>query len=253
VGSVFSHHGEELELVGLGAGWRRPPGSGTIFLVGCNLLCEFCQNFSLSRAKDPYRPADATEVARLCLELQRQGCANVNFVTPTLYAPVLARGVVLARQEGLAVPVVWNCGGYEREESLRQLDGLVEIYMPDIKSLDQSFCGAYLDASDYPEKARWALAEMARQVGPLVCGPEGLAQKGLLVRHLVMPGRSADSRSVIDLVASTCPGAAINVMEQYRPCGHAGRYAELNQYPDAEEVAKLRRHALDRGLNELNS
>lgn len=253
VGSVFSHRGEERELVGSDLGPRVPPGSGTLFMAGCNLLCVFCQNFGLSRAEGPCRPADASEVARLSLELQRQGCANVNFVTPTLYAGVLARGVALARLEGLTIPVIWNCGGYEREEVLRLLDGLVEIYMPDIKSLDPGFCGAYLDASDYPEAVRWAVAEMARQVGPLAVGGDGLARRGLLVRHLVMPGRHDDARAVIDLVAQVCPGTGINIMEQYQPHGHADQFTELNKVPDHGEVEALRRHAVEKGLRELNS
>jgi len=252
VSSVFAHFGEEKVLTGISRGWAGSRGSGTIFLAGCNLRCVFCQNFSLSRAVDPSRPVGPSEVARLCLELQRQGCANVNFVTPTLHAAVLARGVVQARADGLDIPVVWNCSGYERLKVLRLLEGVVQVYMPDIKSLDTEFCERYLRAPDYPDMARAALAEMARQVGPLACDQEGLASSGLLVRHLVMPNREQDGRDVIDLVAETCPGTAVNVMEQYRPCGHAGRFADLNAMPDDAMVRRLRQYARERGLRELS-
>lgn len=227
-------------------------GSGTLFMAGCNLLCVFCQNFGLSRATDAFKEASPADVAELCLQLEGSGCANINFVTPTHFAACLARGVDLARARGLSLPVVWNCGGYESVEALRLLEGTVDIYMPDAKTLDAGFARRYLDAEDYPDVLRAALGEMARQVGPLKAGPDGLAVRGLMVRHLLMPGCEEDARAIIDLVAKVCPGAAINVMGQYHPAGLAAQHPELQRLPDARAVERLRRHAAQQGLWELN-
>lgn len=252
VSSAFAHFGEEEELTGLRSGGRRR-GSGTVFFAGCNLLCAFCQNYGLSRASEPFSVVSVQELAALCLELQENGCANVNFVTPTHFSACLAQAVLLARQQGLTVPVVWNCGGYEALPTLRALAGTADVYMPDVKSLDPGFCGRFLGAPDYPEVVLAALEEMARQVGPLQLDPAGLARRGLLVRHLVMPEMEADSRAVIEQVARICPGTAINVMAQYHPCGQAGRHPQLTRRPDPAAVRRLRAHARKLGLRELNS
>ena len=243
VASVGPHFGEEPVLVGHG-------GSGTIFLSGCNLHCVFCQNDDISQhvVGQVAPPADIASLAR---KLQGRGCHNVNFVSPTHVAHAIAEAIVLARRDGLAVPVVYNCGGYESVEVLKLLDGLVEIYMPDFKYADADAGLKYSDVADYPAVAAAALAEMYRQVGPLKTDPAGVATTGVLVRHLVMPGDLARSRAVVDVVAETAPAAGMNVMAQYRPCHQASQYPELMARPDYEEVRSLRQYALSRGLAEV--
>jgi len=240
VASAGPHFGEEPVLVGDG-------GSGTIFLAGCNLHCVFCQNCDISQSTDG-QVCSPRQLAALALHLQRQGCVNVNFVTPTHVAHAVAEALVIARREGLTVPIVYNCGGYESVETLRLLDGLIEIYMPDFKHADADAGLKYSDAADYPAIATAALAEMYRQVGALQADTAGVALRGLLVRHLVMPGDIARSRKVIDIVAETAPGCAVNVMGQYRPAHRAAKFPELLARPSADEVASLRAHAASLGL-----
>jgi putative pyruvate formate lyase activating enzyme len=241
VASAGPHSGEEACLVGHG-------GSGTIFLGGCNLLCRFCQNAETSHGREG-TPASPEAVARLMRRLEDSGCENVNLVTPTHVAPALAEAIVLAREEGLGVPVVWNCGGYEFVEALRALDGLVEIYMPDLKTLDAAFARAAFDAPDYPARAREAIREMQRQVGDLVL-EDGVAARGLLVRHLVMPGMGEDTRRVLDFLArEVSPRTFVNVMGQYRPCYRAGEIDGLDlRRPTVDEIGAARRYAAGRGL-----
>jgi len=240
VASAGAHFGEEPPLVG-----RR--GSGTIFLGGCALHCVFCQNQDISQHAAGVETTD-DELAALALDLERRGCRNVNFVTPTHVAHAVARAVATARARGLAVPVVYNCGGYESLETLRRLDGLIEIYMPDFKYATAEAGRKYSDVANYPAVAESALAEMYRQVGPLRLDAQGAAVRGVLVRHLVMPGDLADSRRAIEIVARTAPGTTINVMAQYRPCHRAAEFPELAARVDAREVAALRSHARSLGL-----
>jgi putative pyruvate formate lyase activating enzyme len=240
VASAGPHFGEEPVLVGRG-------GSGTIFLAGCNLHCVFCQNADISHSNEG-REMLPGQIASVALRLQGGGCENVNFVTPTHVAHALAEAIVLARAAGLTVPIVYNCGGYESVETLDLLAGLVEIYMPDFKYADADAGRKYSGAPDYPAVAAAALAEMYRQVGPLETDGRGVARRGLLVRHLVMPGDLARSREVIDIVARTAPGAALNVMAQYRPCFRAKEYPELCRRPRLEEVRDLQAAADARGL-----
>jgi putative pyruvate formate lyase activating enzyme len=241
VASAGPHSGEEACLVGHG-------GSGTIFLGGCNLLCRFCQNAETSHGREG-TPASPEAVARLMRRLEDTGCENVNFVTPTHVAPSLAEAIARARAEGLEIPVVWNCGGYESVEALRALEGLVEIYMPDLKTLDADFAGAAFDAPDYPDRAREAIREMQRQVGDLVL-EDGVAARGLLVRHLVMPGMGEDTRRVLDFLArEVSPRAFVNVMGQYRPCYRAGEIDGLDlRRPTVDEIGAARRYAAGLGL-----
>jgi putative pyruvate formate lyase activating enzyme len=240
VASFGAHIGEEPCLVGRG-------GSGTIFLGGCNLLCLFCQNADLSHGREG-RPLSAGDIAGLTLLLEAQGCENVNFVTPTHFSPELADAVTVARKEGLRVPVVWNCGGYESVEVLRGLEGLVEIYMPDAKTLDPEFARAALDAPDYPERMAEALVEMQRQVGDLAV-ENGIARRGLLIRHLVMPGMLEDTRRILDFIArEISPNAFVNVMGQYRPCHRAREVPGLSRRPEREEIAEAQGYARSLGL-----
>jgi putative pyruvate formate lyase activating enzyme len=240
VASASPHFGEEPVLVGRG-------GSGTIFLSGCSLRCPFCQNADISH-EIRGRVLEVPEVADLMLALEAAGCANVNLVTPTHFADLLSDAIREARRRGLAVPVVWNCGGYETLETLRGLEGLVEIYMPDFKLWDPDRAEALLGARDYPERAREAMREMHRQVGDLRT-PGGVATQGLLVRHLAMPGGVDDGRAILDFLADEIsPRTAVNVMEQYHPAFRASEYADVDRRPTHAEWSSLREHALSRGL-----
>ncbi|HUS47444.1 MAG TPA: radical SAM protein [Phycisphaerae bacterium] len=240
VASAGPHFGEEPPLVGAG-------GSGTIFLAGCNLHCAFCQNFDISQDAAG-RKVTPAQLAAIALGLQARGCENVNFVTPTHVAHAVAEAIRIARGRGLNVPIVYNCGGYESVEMLGLLAGLVEIYMPDFKYADAAAAAKYSDAKDYPAVATAALAEMYRQVGPLALDDRGVAARGLLVRHLVLPGDLAGSEKVIDIVAATAPGCTINVMAQYRPAYRAAEFPELMSRPSPAEIARLREHAGQKGL-----
>ena len=235
VASAGPHFGEEPPLVGRG-------GSGTIFLAGCNLHCVFCQNCDISQTDDG-QETSADQLAKLAVGLARRGCVNVNFVTPTHVAHAVAEAIFLARQAGLAVPIVYNCGGYESVETLRLLEGLVEIYMPDFKYADAAAGEKYSDAPDYPAVAAAALKEMYRQVGPLQVAADGVAARGVLVRHLVMPHDIARSREVIETVAAVAPATAINIMGQYRPAHRAGEWPQLLARPAPTELRALRRYA----------
>jgi putative pyruvate formate lyase activating enzyme len=245
VASAAPHFGEEPCLVGSG-------GSGTIFLAGCNLGCVFCQNDDISRASagKVMEPAD---LAGLMLGLESRGCENINFVTPTHVSPALMEAIVEARGRGLGVPIVWNCGGYESLEALRLLDGLVEIYMPDFKFSLSASGERYGRAPDYPARACAAIGEMHRQVGDLVV-EKGVARRGLLVRHLVMPGGVQESREILDFLASLSRETCVNVMDQYRPAADVlqpdGRrkYAEIARTVTLQEVAEAREHARRLGL-----
>jgi putative pyruvate formate lyase activating enzyme len=245
VTSAGPHFGEEPCLVGRG-------GSGTIFLAGCNLRCVFCQNFDISH-RLVGETMDASDLARLMLALEARGCENINFVTPTHVAAPLAEAIVEARQRGLGVPIVWNSSGYESVEVMRLLEGLVEIYMPDFKFGCSESAERYCRAPDYPERAREALREMHRQVGDLVI-EGGVARRGLLVRHLVMPSGLEESREILSFLASLSPRTFVNVMGQYRPEGvpatAEGRaeYSEIARRPTGKEIAGARAEAQRLGL-----
>jgi len=240
VASAGPHFGEERPLVGA-------DGSGTIFLCGCNLKCIFCQNYDISHTIEG-EPVSVAEFARLMLSMQRRGCENVNFVTPTHYAAPIAEAVRHARAQGLTLPTVWNCGGYERLDVLRSLEGLVDIYMPDAKFFDADACRDFLHADDYAEVVQTALREMHRQVGDLEVR-DGVATRGLLVRHLVMPGYLEDTRRIIDFLADEIsPETYVNVMAQYRPCGDACSDPRIAGRPRADEIAAAKSYSLQRGL-----
>ncbi len=215
VSSAGPHFGEESCLVGAG-------GSGTIFLAGCNLGCVFCQNYDISHhARGCPQPPEV--IAETMMALAELGCENINFVTPTHVAPQLMAAIDLARRRGLTKPIVWNCGGYESLEALQQLDGLVDIYMPDFKYATGEPARRFSGAEDYPQVARAALKEMQRQVGDLTL-VDGVAQRGLLVRHLVLPNGLAGSKDAIDFLADEISlNTYVNVMGQYRPSFQAHR------------------------------
>ena len=232
VAAVLPHFGEEPELVGRG-------GSGTIFFGGCNLSCLFCQNADISQ-RAAGRTAGPEELARLMLSLEAAGCENVNLVTPTHFAPTLGRATRLARRAGLGLPVVWNCGGYEDLEAVRLLDGLVEIFMPDFKYGPAAPAGELSGAPDYFDRCCDALAEMHRQVGVLATDPRGVARRGVLIRHLVLPDGLADSPGVLRFIAGLSTESYVNIMDQYRPSHRAQERLGLERRTSAAEMREVR-------------
>lgn len=242
VSSAGPHFGEEDVLVGT-------RGSGTIFLAGCNLLCIFCQNSGISHLVEG-EPAEVTGLAVTMLALQRLGCHNVNFVTPTHCTPQLMEAVLLARSEGLTVPIVYNCGGYESRETLELLDGFVEIYMPDLKFTDSTIADNLAGVPDYPERVKEALLEMHRQVGDLELDEHGLAVRGLLVRHLVLPGGTAGTREAVRFLAEEISlDTYVNIMDQYRPCFRADEYSPISMGITPAECSHARALAREAGLH----
>lgn len=245
VASYSPHFGEESPLVGV-------HGSGTIFVSSCNLLCSFCQNRDISHGNEGTE-LDAVRIARVMLLLSEQGCHNINIVTPTHVAPQMLEALTIAAEAGLSIPLVYNSSGYERVETLRLLDGVVDIYMPDFKFWDGAWAARFCDAPDYPERAREALREMHRQVGDLVVDDRGIATRGLLVRHLVMPDGVAGTREVMDFIArEISPNTYVNVMDQYRPCGDAVRDEMINRRLTAGEFREALDTAREAGLKRLD-
>jgi putative pyruvate formate lyase activating enzyme len=246
VSSYFAHFGEEDCL----RGWR---GSGTIFFVHCNLRCVFCQNWEISQAVKPAagRGAPAARIAGMMLELQARGCHNINLVTPEHVVPQVLESLSIAIGDGLRLPLVYNTSGYDSTESVELMDGIVDIYMPDFKLWTEDLCHRYLKASDYAAAARRAIKTMHDQVGPLRIGADGLAERGLLVRHLVMPGLIDETRSILEWLATELgPGTYLNLMDQYRPSGRVGggSYPEIDRRTPSAEYAEAQRMALDLGL-----
>lgn len=244
VSSVGPHFGEESVLVGSG-------GSGTIFFAGCNLGCVFCQNYDISHLRQG-RPMEIEPLADAMLGLEQAGCVNINFVTPTHVAAPVAMAIETARDKGLRIPTVYNTGGYDSVETLRLLDGLIDIYMPDMKYADADVAEELSAAPDYPRINFAAVAEMHRQVGDLRI-ERGVAVRGLLVRHLVLPEALAGSGKVIDFLSERIgPHTTINVMGQYRPCYQAHTHAKIARRPTPEEIASARRYARRKGLTVLD-
>jgi putative pyruvate formate lyase activating enzyme len=236
VSSAFAHFGEEDCL----RGWR---GSGTIFFGLCNLRCVFCQNWDISQQKNG-REMTADEIADVMLRLQDHGCHNINFVTPEHVAPQVVEAIAAAIPKGLRLPIVYNTSAYDSLKSLQLLDGIVDIYMPDFKFWSPTTSLRLAVAKDYAERAREAIAEMHRQVGPLQLGPDGLARRGVLLRHLVMPGQLDEARQIFEWIArELSPDTYVNIMSQYRPehqVGQIGRdgkpkFTEIDRHPEIEE------------------
>jgi len=240
VASYHQHFGEESSLVGRS-------GSGTIFLSHCNLACVFCQNYDLSH-EGLGRPQTPESVGRMMLALQEMGCHNVNFVTPTPWVPWIVEALAYAQAGGLRIPVIYNTGGYDSVETIRMLDGIIDIYMPDLKYGGNAAAEKYSGVPDYWDRARAALKEMQRQVGDLRI-VAGIAQRGLLIRHLVLPDDSAESRSGLEFIArEISPRAAVNVMDQYHPAGKAGLYPKLNRRITGVEYRRVDRIREELGL-----
>ena len=219
--------------------WEEPPisgtrGSGTIFFSGCSLGCRFCQNEKISR-QDFGKAVTLDRLGEICDELIDQGAHNINFVNPTHYAHTIR---ALLEILSLPVPVVWNTGGYERVETLRSLEGKVDIYLPDLKYLDSQTAGRYSDAPDYPKIATAAIEEMVRQTGPVQFDEQGLLKRGVIIRHLILPGQVNQAKAVMDWVAQTFePGTVLfSLMSQYTPWGDLSSCPELNRRLRAGEI-----------------
>jgi putative pyruvate formate lyase activating enzyme len=243
VGSYFAHFGEEDCL----RGWN---GSGTIFFSWCNLRCQFCQNFDISHVGHGAE-ARPERLAQMMLELQQIGCHNINFVTPEHVVPQILEALPLAIERGLKLPIVYNTSSYDSMESLHQLDGLVDIYMPDFKVWDSRTALKYLLAKDYPEAARRGIKEMHRQVGELKVDEHGLAKRGVIVRHLVMPEGIGGTREIMEFLArEVSPHTYVNIMAQYYPAGKVSKekYPEINRGISKQEYAGAVTAAREAGL-----
>jgi putative pyruvate formate lyase activating enzyme len=245
VSSYNPHFGEEDPLVG-------KYGSGTIFMTNCNLLCVFCQNWDISHLGEGSEVRPKT-LASMMLQIQKQGCHNINFVTPTHVVPQILDALSYAIEDGLNVPLVYNTGGYDSVETLKLLDGIFDIYMPDFKFWDAEMARKYLKAPDYPERAREALKEMHRQVGDLVLDESGVALRGIILRHLVMPGGVAGTREIMRFIArEISKDTYVNIMDQYRPCGNAYRYPPLDRRITPEEYEEALKAAQEEGITRLD-
>lgn len=247
--AVFSsfgpHFGEEDPLVGRG-------GSGTIFFAHCNLLCCFCQNYDISH-EGAGQEIEPEGLAQVMLNLQKQGCHNINFVSPSHVVAQIMEALPIAVEGGLHVPLVYNTGGYDLPETLRGLEGVVDLYMPDVKFSDSAVAEALAAAPDYPWICREALKEMHRQVGDLRMDAEGIAYRGLLVRHLVMPDHLAGSEETFQWIAAHLSQQTyINIMDQYRPCGTAHAHPSLSRRITTSEYEEAVQIARRCGLNRLD-
>ena len=243
VACAFPHFGEEDVL-------RGTHGSGTLFFTGCNLHCVFCQNNDISQQPtgSAYPP---DMMAELMIELQTAGCHNINFVSPSHVVPQVLEALVIAVDRGLHLPIVYNSGGYDSLETLALIDGIVDIYMPDFKFWRPETARRFGQAEDYPERAREALREMHRQTGLLSIGPEGLARRGVLLRHLVLPGLIEESAALFQWIADNLsPATSINIMDQYRPGNEVSpdRFAEINRRVSPDEMTEAHAAARAAGL-----
>jgi putative pyruvate formate lyase activating enzyme len=235
ISSCGPHFGEESPLVGTN-------GSGTIFISGCNLKCVFCQNFEISHMVAG-EEVSAEVFAKMMLGLQEMGCHNINIVTPTHIVPQILQSLVIAIEKGLNLPLVYNTGGYDEVKVLKLLDGVFDIYMPDFKFYSPEVAEQFTDAKDYPEVVINSISEMHRQVGDLII-ENGLAKRGLIVRHLVLPDGLAGTKEVIKFLANLSKSIYLNLMAQYRPCRYANKFGMLNrgitnlEFQEAISIAK---------------
>jgi putative pyruvate formate lyase activating enzyme len=245
VSSYNAHFGEEAPLVGRN-------GSGTIFFTHCNLLCVFCQNYDISHEGGGEEVSDE-QLAGIMLALQKSGCHNINFVTPSHVVPQILSALEIAVGKGLCIPLVYNTGSYDSVETLNILDGVIDIYMPDFKFWDTEIAAKACDAKDYPGVARNALAEMFRQVGNLVVDASGIAQRGLLVRHLVMPHGHAGTREIMRFITDKISkNTYVNVMFQYRPCGKAYQFKEFSSRPSDRDLDEAVKAAKEEGITRFD-
>ena len=246
VASLHAHFGEEAPLVG-------NSGSGTIFFRSCNLLCTFCQNFDISHDVEGGE-VEPKDLAVMMLSLQRRGCHNINFVTPSHVVPQILQALIIAIENGLHVPLVYNTGGYDKVETVKILDGIFDIYMPDFKFWDAKWAEKFCNAPDYRKIVTAAIKEMHRQVGDLAVDESGIAVKGLLVRHLVMPNDVANTREIMTFLADKISqDTYVNVMDQYHPCGRAFGDPAINRRITRGEYLIALQYAKEAGLHRMDS
>jgi putative pyruvate formate lyase activating enzyme len=245
VSSYDPHFGEEGPLVGNG-------GSGTIFFTHCNLHCVFCQNYSISHEGAGIEIPDE-QLAAMMVSLQKQGCHNINFVTPShVVAPILA-ALPIAIEKGLHVPLVYNSSGYDSVDTIKLFDGVIDIYMPDFKFWSRDSARRFAKAPDYPERAWDAIKEMHRKVGDLEIDSRGIAQRGLLVRHLIMPGGLGETKEILQFLAAAISiNTYVNIMDQYHPCGKAYEYPEIARPLDHDAYEEAMKIAKEAGLKRLD-
>lgn len=245
VSSYGPHFGEERPLVG-------EHGSGTIFFASCNLLCIFCQNYEISRFNEAEsKHVTTSELAAIMIRLQQQGCHNINLVTPTHVVPHILQALPEAIENGLKLPLVYNSSGYDSVSTLKILDGIVDIYMPDFKFWSNATGALYTGADDYGDVARQAIKTMYDQVGDLRLDKNDIAEKGLLIRHLVMPDHLEETRSILRFIAAEISGVChVNIMDQYRPCGQA--IAPIDRGLTGKEYQTALDYAKPTGLIQLN-
>ena len=244
VSSFFPHHGEEACL----RGWR---GSGTIFFSCCNLRCVFCQNYEISHEREGIE-VEAEQLAAMMLKLQDLGCHNINWVTPEHVVPQVLEALLIAVKEGLRLPIVYNTSAFDSMESLRLLDGIVDIYMPDFKYWNEEKSKRFLKTEKYPATAKAAVKEMYRQVGDLQMDEKGIASRGVLIRHLVMPEALEESRNIMKFLSKEIsPDTFVNIMAQYRPDGkvNAQNYQEINRRITRQELDTAYSYAREAGLH----
>jgi putative pyruvate formate lyase activating enzyme len=243
ISSAFPHFGEEDVLTGV-------RGSGTIFFAHCNLKCVFCQNYNLSQGLEG-REVEVEALALSMLKLQKMGCHNINLVSPSHYVPQIAQAIWIASKEGLSLPIVYNTGGYDSVETLKLLDRIIDIYMPDTKYMDEGLARRYSNIPNYPQVLKAALKEMHRQVGDLII-QNGLAIRGLLIRHLILPGKLSGTKEVLEFIANEISrDTYINLMAQYYPTNKAHLYPELCRRISKDELEEALRHANELGLVNL--
>jgi putative pyruvate formate lyase activating enzyme len=241
VSSFHAHFGEEPPISGYN-------GSGTIFFTHCSLRCVFCQNYPISHLAEG-KEISVEELADIMLKLESGLCHNINFVTPTHYMPQILEAGFVAKEKGLKIPLVYNCGGYESLEALEILDGIIDIYMPDMKYSDVSVAKKYSTAPDYFEINKKAVKEMYRQVGDLKI-EKGIAKKGLLIRHLVMPDGLAGSKKIFEFIAKELsPDTYVNIMAQYYPCHLAFKFPEISRRISHNEYLQVLKIAKEEGLS----
>ena len=246
ISSYCPHFGEKASLVG-------KQGSGTIFFAHCNLHCVFCQNYNISQLGEG-RAVDADGLARIMLSLQEEKCHNINLVSPTHVVHQILEAVEIAVAMGLHLPLVYNSGGYDSTETLRLLDGVVDIYMPDMKYSEAKIAEQLSGVKDYPEVNEDAVREMHRQVGDLQIDDQGVAQRGLIVRHLVLPDRLAGTEEVVRFLAQeVSTNTYVNIMAQYHPCYKAFDILQLSRPIDRREFNEAIDLAIQYGLSRLDS